>query len=166
MDIIEERTALTDAELSELAQLLVHVVGDGASIGFLAPLPEEEAALYWKHLGGPDVHLWVAKVDGRIAGTVQLHLAMKANATHRAEIAKLMVHSDFRGKGIARQLMLTAEAAAQRLGRQLLVLDTRLGDVSNRLYQSMGYVEAGRIPDFAKSSNGQLDATVIYYKKL
>jgi ribosomal protein S18 acetylase RimI-like enzyme len=62
--------------------------------------------------------------------------------------------------------MLAAEAEAGRRGRTLLVLDTRAGDVSNRLYRSLGYVEAGRIPRFARSAGGRLDDTVIYYKEL
>lgn len=44
------------------------------------------------------------------------------------------------------------------------MLDTREGDLSNRLYKSLGYQEVGKIPGFAISPNGDLDATVIYYK--
>ncbi|MCD1189597.1 GNAT family N-acetyltransferase, partial [Vibrio cholerae] len=49
---------------------------------------------------------------------------------------------------------------------QLLVLDTRLGDVASLLYRSIGYTEAGQIPQFARSSNGKLEATVYFYKQL
>ncbi|MEC2554350.1 GNAT family N-acetyltransferase, partial [Bacillus tropicus] len=38
------------------------------------------------------------------------------------------------------------------------------GDPSNRLYQSLDYQEAGKIPEYAISPNGSLDSTVIYYK--
>ncbi|MGM0714889.1 hypothetical protein [Brevibacillus parabrevis] len=42
-----EVTQPSEAELRELARLLVDVVADGASIGFLPPLAEEEAYKYW-----------------------------------------------------------------------------------------------------------------------
>ena len=57
-----------------------------------------------------------------------------------------------------------AEEIAIVEGRSLLVLDTREGDPSNFLYTSLGYNEAGRIPYYAKSADGQLDSTVLYYK--
>jgi len=62
--------------------------------------------------------------------------------------------------------MIAAERAALHEGRNLLVLDTREGDSSNLLYKKMDYTEAGRIPNFARSSNGSLDGTIIYYKMM
>jgi ribosomal protein S18 acetylase RimI-like enzyme len=88
------------------------------------------------------------------------------NGSHRAEIAKLMVHPEARRQGLGRLLMETAEARARVEQRSLLVLDTRLGDPSNQLYLSMEYIEAGRIPAYARSANGELSATVYYYKQL
>ncbi len=150
----------------ELGGLLSRVVEDGASVGFLPPLAEAEAARYWRGVPGEGVLLWVAWDNGRIAGSVQLHLALKPNGLHRAEIAKLMVHPERRRRGIARLLMEMAEAFASADGRTLLVLDTRAGDPPNSLYQSLGYVEAGRIPDYARSADGELHETVFYYKQL
>lgn len=163
--VIEQLTSLETC-IEELADLLVTVVEDGASVGFLPPLSQEEAKDYWRSVPDPDVVLFVAKVDGRIAASVQLQLCGKANGSHRAEIAKLMTHPAYRRRGIARQLMLEAEAVALEKNRTLLVLDTREGDPSNRLYASLGYELAGRIPNFARSANGGLDATMIYYKPI
>ncbi|REE81520.1 acetyltransferase (GNAT) family protein [Paenibacillus taihuensis] len=161
---IEEVHAINDTILSELSELLIAVVEDGASIGFLPPITELEAKQYWEGVLAPDVLLFVARMNGRIAGTVQLHLCMKPNGMHRAEIAKLMAHPDCRRNGIGRQLMLHAEEQAKQAGRSLLVLDTREGDPSNLLYTSIGYTLAGRIPSFARSAGGELDATMLYYK--
>lgn len=152
--------------LEQLSSLLIHVVEDGASIGFLPPLLEQDTNEYWQQVLEPGVRMWVAMRGEQVAGTVQLHLAMKANGSHRAEIAKLMVSPDIRRSGIARLLMQTAEQAAKYENRTLLVLDTRAGDPSNLLYQSLGYIEAGRIPRFARSASGQLDDTILYYKEI
>jgi len=152
--------------LEELAELLVSVVEDGASVGFLPPLSIEKAREYWSDVLQPGIMLWIANINESIVGTVQLHLAMKPNASHRAEIAKLMVDQQYRRNGIAKLLMETAESRARAEGRSLLVLDTRSGDPSNLLYRSLGYIEAGRIPKYAKSSDGNLDETTFYYKEI
>lgn len=155
-----------DQHIHELSKLLIEVVGDGASIGFLPPLSYDEAVDYWRGVIKSDNILWIAVCGDELMGTVQLDLCSKPNGLHRAEIVKLMVHSSYRQRGIARSLMLHAENYAKQDHRALLVLDTREGDPSNKLYLSLGYLEAGRIPQFAKSANGELDATVLYYKMI
>jgi ribosomal protein S18 acetylase RimI-like enzyme len=77
-----------------------------------------------------------------------------------------MVLPSAQRQGLGRALMLRLESEARARGRSLLVLDTREGDPSNALYRELGYQEAGRIPAYARSASGQLDATVIYYKLL
>ncbi|MFE1245248.1 GNAT family N-acetyltransferase [Fictibacillus sp. NPDC058756] len=155
-----------DEHVEELSDLLIKVVHDGASIGFLPPLKKENADAFWRSCAAPEIIFLAAKIEGEIAGTVQLHLCTKPNGTHRAEVAKLMTHPSHRQKGIARQLMKEIEKRAKQEGRTLLVLDTREGDPSNLLYQSIGYIEAGRIPNFAQSETGTLDTTILYYKNI
>jgi GNAT superfamily N-acetyltransferase len=163
---IVELTSICQSDLEELAHLLIVVVEGGASIGFLPPISRGDASAYWKDVIQSGVVLWVARLNGGICGTVQLHLAQKENALHRAEVAKLMVDPGKRRHGIGRALMQVVEIRAKSLGRSLLTLDTRSGDVSNLLYQSSGYIEAGKIPRYAMSAAGVLDGTTIYYKEL
>lgn len=148
----------------ELSELLMQVVEDGASIGFLPSLKLSEAIKYWENVLSPEVTLLVAKINNLIVGSVQLHLCTKQNGGHRAEIAKLMILPHFRRKGIGRILMQKVEERAKQEDRSLLVLDTREGDPSNHLYTLMGYIQAGRIPNYAKSASGELDATIFYFK--
>jgi len=162
--LYREVTNLTEDDLVQLSQLLVEVVEKGASIGFLPPVPLEEAKAYWAGVLHEHVKMWVVTCDGVMMGTIQLHLVSRPNGLHRAEIAKLMVHPSGWRQGIGRALMLMAEARARAENRSLLVLDTRAGDPSNLLYTSMGYQVAGRIPQYVKSADGSMDETVIYYK--
>lgn len=163
--VIEEIKRL-DEDIEELSELLKTVVNDGASIGFLPPLEQKEATNYWQTVLAPEVILYVAKINKEVAGSIQLHLVTKPNGIHRAEICKLMTHPNFRRNGIGRSLMQKAEERAKQENRSLLVLDTREGDPSNRLYKSLDYQESGKIPGYAISPNGELDATVIYYKMI
>ena len=88
------------------------------------------------------------------------------NAKHRAEVMKLMVHRRARGQGIGRALMLGLEEEARRVGRTLLVLDTRAGDAAERLYARLGYTRVGVIPRYARSASGSLDDTVYFYREI
>ncbi|MFC7684474.1 GNAT family N-acetyltransferase [Ureibacillus sp. GCM10028918] len=161
-----EQLLSVEGHIEELSELLVQVVEEGASIGFLPPLQITEAKAYWENVLNQEVILFVAKINNRIVGSIQLHLSTKQNGSHRAEIAKLMTDTNYRRMGIGRQLMKEAEEQAKHGGRTLIVLDTREGDPSNLLYSSLGYLEAGKIPYYAKSANGELHATVYYYKVL
>ena len=152
--------------IDELSELLILVVAEGASIGFLPPLNLSEAHNYWRDVLSPETILFTAKINKQIVGSVQLHLCSKKNGEHRVEIAKLMTHPDYRRRGIGQLLMNCAEDKAKSAGKSLIVLDTREGDPSNLLYKSIGYVEAGRIPNYAKSADGELHATIFYYKNL
>lgn len=163
-EIILEEVHDISQYIDELANLLIQVVEGGASVGFLPPLKNEDARNYWLDVLNKDTKLWVAKIKNEIIGTVQLHLCSKPNGRHRAEIAKLMTSPQHRRTGVGRALMQIAEEAAALDQRSLLVLDTRQGDPSNLLYQSLGYEQAGVIPSYAQSANGQLHATVFYYK--
>src|SRR6266446_828379 len=104
--------------------------------------------------------------EREIVGTAQLLLATRPNALHRAEVAKVIVHTKVRRRGIGHALMLAVEERARRLGRTTLVLDTRQGDPSERLYTSVGYRLAGAIPAYAKSADGALDPSAFYYRLL
>ncbi|MDP2259694.1 MAG: GNAT family N-acetyltransferase [Caulobacter sp.] len=150
--------------------MLEACVADGASIGFLHPMPAGEAQAYWRGVAqgvaAGDILLWAIFDDDGPVGAIQLHPVGKPNGAHRAEIAKLMVHPRARGRGLAGQLMATAEQAARDLGRRLLVLDTVEGGVADGLYRKLGWTEAGRIPDFALKSGGGSEATVLFWKAL
>ncbi|GGG28425.1 GNAT family N-acetyltransferase [Hymenobacter glacieicola] len=157
--------------LNGLVALLQDAVDSGASVGFLPPLAADEAREYWRGIEAalPTGHvlLLVAEEEnGELVGTVQLHLATKANATHRAEVAKLLVPTWAQRRGIGRQLMHAVEELARQQHRTTLVLDTLQGAGSELLYQGLGYVAAGAIPAFARVGNGALEATVVYYKLL
>lgn len=155
-----------DLVKSQLSNLLVRVVKNGGSVGFLPPLQTEVADEYWKNVLNPDVCLWIATLDNEVVGTVQLHFCTNQNGRHRANIAKLMAHPDYRQMGVARSLMQIAEKKALAEEKTLLVLNTREGDPSNHLYRSLGYVEVGEIPGYLESANREFHATVFYYKTL
>lgn len=160
----------TDNVEEQLAELLIDSVDHGASVGFLAPLSISEALKYWQQVNSDLMQkkrlLMVCKQNEQIVGAVQIAFCLKANGQHRADVEKLMVHSNFRQQGIAIQLLNTVDKIAQENNRTLLVLDTRSQDVASHLYRKHGYIEAGEIPNFVVNSQGQFEGTTFFYKQL
>ena len=158
--------------LGELGALQHACVMAGASVGFVLPFTPAESEAFWRDEVLPAVRqggriLWVARTDGRIVGTVQLGCDTPPNQRHRAEVSKLLVHPEFRRRGIARALIAELEREAGRLGRSLLTLDTRTGDGAEPLYASLGYRTAGVIPNYCRDPFADhLDPTTIMYKTL
>lgn len=154
----------------ELADLLADTVNGGASVGFLAPLSRAEALAWWEEraagVAAGRLAVWAAHDGNRVLGTVSLAFPGKANSRHRAELVKLMVHPDARGRGLGRGLLGTAEAAAAAAGVTLLHLDTESGSPAEHLYRSAGWTQIGAIPDYAASPDGVLRPTTIYYKRV
>ncbi|MEO5576658.1 MAG: GNAT family N-acetyltransferase, partial [Gaiellaceae bacterium] len=101
-----------------------------------------------------------------LVGTVQVILAMPPNQPHRAEIAKLLVHSSARGRGIARRLMAQAEIEAGAEGKTLLVLDAVTGGDAARLYDRLGWTTVGVVPNYALYPDGRLCDTTVFWKAL
>jgi ribosomal protein S18 acetylase RimI-like enzyme len=155
-----------------LTELLHSSVMAGASINFILPYDEADAARFWTDkvlpaLKGGKLVMLVAWVDGRIAGSVQLDCDTPPNQPHRAEIRKLMVHPGFRNRGLARALMAEIEGIAAARGRSLITLDTRTGDKAEPLYTSLGYVTFGIVPGYARDVfEERWDDCSFMYKRL
>lgn len=163
-------TPLSQDHLEALANLLVETVASGGSVSFMHPLPLADARAFWqKSLSaaarGERIVLG-AFAGGDLAATVTLHLDCPPNQPHRGEIAKLMTATAYRGRGYARSLMAEAETRAAAHGRSLLVLDTAEDEGAAPLYEKLGYIRAGQIPDYALKPHGGLCGTILFYKRL
>ena len=70
-----------------------------------------------------------------VAGELQLH--------------NIAVHPDYRGQGIARALMETADQCGAERNCDRILLEVRKdNEIANRLYLSLGYKEAGDREDY------------------
>lgn len=153
-----------------LADLLVETVAGGASVSFMHPLAPDDAHAFWTRslaAAAQGERIVLGAFDGpALVATVTLLLDCPPNQPHRAEIAKLMTRSSHRGRGIAAALMREAERLAVERSRTLLVLDTASEGGASGLYEGLGFVFAGEIPDYALSPHGGLNGARIYFKRI
>ncbi|MEW2624562.1 GNAT family N-acetyltransferase [Streptomyces sp. NPDC048106] len=105
-----------------------------------AELRREIAAHTGAELAPPRGRLLVGRYDGEAAGSAGVRLLDPATA----ELTRVFVAQDMRGKGGAALLVAAAEGAARALGARRIVLDTRDDLVEARaLYARLGYTETG-----------------------
>jgi ribosomal protein S18 acetylase RimI-like enzyme len=158
------------AILPRLCEILVDCVEGGASVGFVVPFGQDQAAAYWSRVEravaeNRSVLLVAAAPGGQPLGTVALDIETLPNQRHRAGVTKLLVHTSARGQGVGEALMLAAERAAADAGRWLLTLDTAT-DAARRLYERMGWTLAGAIPRYAQNPDRSFTDTWLYWKVL
>jgi GNAT superfamily N-acetyltransferase len=161
-----------DSGLEDLADILQAAVNAGASVGFVQPFTMDQSRAFWRDSVFPSAKsggrvFLVARTARRIVGTVQLITEMLPSQVHRCDVSKLLVHPDFRKRGIGKLLMLALEQKAMDLGKRLLTLDTKTGDPAEQIYSAMGYETAGSIPGYCRAPEGDRDdATTYMYKAL
>lgn len=155
---------------ADLCEVLADCVNGGASVGFMQPYGLDDAAPYWQgvtdSVGAGSTLLFVAVIEGKVVGTVQVGAAQMPNQPHRGDLKKLLVHRSARGKGLARLLMEAAEREAARRGKTLLVLDTATGSEAEAIYPRLGWERAGVIPDYAMWPQGGFCDTTLFYKRI
>ena len=155
-----------------LSLVLIDCVEGGASVSFMSPLTRERADAFWwgvaESVADGGRILLVAKdlSNGMVVGTVQVILKQPENQPHRADIAKMLVHSQARRRGVGAALMRAAEEAAARAGKTVLVLDTVTGGDAERLYERLGWIKSGVIPNYALWPKGGFCDTTVFYKQI
>jgi GNAT superfamily N-acetyltransferase len=170
-DITVRRVGRDEAAacVEPLADVLIDCVEGGASVGFMLPLPRAKAVVFWQGVAdgvarGERVLLVAEDTARRIVGTVQLILSLPDNQPHRGDVAKMLVHSSARRRGIAQRLLAAAEDAARAESRCVLVLDAVTGGDAERLYERHGWQRVGGVPKYALMPGGGFCGTTFFYK--
>ena len=99
-----------------------------------------------RHYGGEAGAFWVARLDGRVVGSV----GVERLPDGRAELHRLYLDATLRGRGVGRALVeaVLEWCRAAGVARLTLWSDTRF-DRAHRLYEGMGFTQTGEreLPD-------------------
>lgn len=161
---------IEEAQIEALATVAMDCVEGGASVGFMHPLTRDRAVAFWHRVAqgvaaGERVIL-VAEDSQGICGTVQLVVALPENQPHRADLCKMLVHRRARKKGLGAALMRAAEDLARECGKSVVVLDAVTDGDAARLYETLGWVRVGDIPNYALMPGGEPCSTTYYFRHL
>ena len=159
------------AAIPDLAALLVDAVESGASVSFLRGLDQSRAETWWH-----------GRADDVTAGTLVMVVARDGRADRRLCRAGGREGGEQQPSGRGRQGARApqspttaasrrrscrgAEAEALARGRWLLMLDAVAGGGPEALYRASGWQVLGVVPDFAVSTDGELQPCVFMWKRL
>jgi N-acetylglutamate synthase and related acetyltransferases len=178
VSIVELSGSDVEEAVDELAQLLLDAHESGMALGLAGPLDRDRAAAEWLAtaalldprnrvmLGAHADGSLVGRAEGFLVGTVQIVRSSAGNGLHRAEIVRLAVRRDMRGRGIGRALLEAATERARELDISLLWLTTHADTDSDRIYERLGWTRMGTMPGYAARPDGTVVANVFYYLEL
>jgi len=165
---VEQIAAFGSGDLHDLCDAAEAAIVDGGGFGWLKPPQRSSLESYWRGvLLVPERDLFVARLDGVIAGSAQL---LRPTANNEAG-AKVGVLTTFflapwaRGFGLAFRTVQAVEAAARTAGLAVLSLDVRESQGrAIEIYEELGFQRWGTNPWYAFVDGRWMKG--FYYSKL
>jgi ribosomal protein S18 acetylase RimI-like enzyme len=166
---VERLTQYSGTDLDDLCEATESAIQEGGGFGWLKVPARQVLENYWKGvLLVPERRLVVGRLDGVVAGSVQLSRAPRNNEAQAVAgtVSGLFVAPWARGRGIGHGIIRELEAMARELGLVVLNLDLRdTQRAAIRLYESLGYRRWGTHPAYAQVDDGIVPGHY-YYKRL
>ena len=166
---VERLTGFAGSDLHDLCDAAEAAILDGGGFGWLTPPPRQVMENYWNGVQlVPELDLFVARLDGVIAGSAQLKRTPKNNEAqaHSGQLTTFFMAPWGRGHGLALGLVELVEAAAREAGLAVLNLDVR--ETQSRaiqIYEQLGFQRFGSHPRYAKAE-GRWVVGHYYFKDL
>jgi ribosomal protein S18 acetylase RimI-like enzyme len=156
-------------DLGDLCDATETAILAGGGFGWLRPPPRDVLERYWRGVVlVPERLLFVGRMDGVIAGSVQLVRPPRNNEAQAfaATLTANFVAPWARGHGMARALSVEAEEAARAAGFRFIFLDVReTQSAAIHLYESLAYERWGVNPNYAMVDR-RMVAGYYYSKRL
>lgn len=166
---VEIVTELRRVDMLDLCDATEAAILDGGGFGWVSPPDRDVLDRYWRGvLAVPERVLFIGRLDGIVAGSVQL---MRPTRNNEAQSFACTLTTSFvapwaRGHGLARMLTQAVIDHGRQEGFQLLNLDVRdTQHAAIRLYERMGFVRWGTHPHYARA-RGRSITGHFYYKVL
>ena len=164
---IEELEAFTGNDLAQLCDLATDAIIDGDGFLWVKPPPLRVLENYWNGVMlVPERSLFIARLEGRIAGTAQLLRPSVNNESgaFAAQITTFIVAAWARRHGLARGMMQGLEVLARGRGYTSLDLDVRSDRLAAiNLFEAHGFQRWGVKPRYARIHDRYISG--YYYSK-
>lgn len=107
---------------------------------------KDRIAMYLQSYAAEKAIPLVAEVDGHVIGTMYLAFDDQLRA-HICTLGDVVVNPGFQRMGIARRLFEEGKAHAAEKGKCMMTVSTRGGSAAETVYQKLGFIEYGRLPN-------------------
>jgi RimJ/RimL family protein N-acetyltransferase len=166
---VERLTQYSGTDLDDLCEATESAIVEGGGFGWVRVPARQVLENYWKGvLLVPERQVIVGRLDGVIAGSVQLARAPRNNEAQAFAgiVTAAFVAPWARGHGIGHAILIELEVLARELRLVVLNLDLRATQrAAIRLYESLGYRRWGTHPCYAEVE-GRVVPGHYYYKRL
>jgi|TARA_B110000263_G_scaffold158461_1_gene137709 ribosomal protein S18 acetylase RimI-like enzyme len=166
---VEALKIITDTDLADLCNITEQAIKAGGGFGWLKTPPREVLNKYWKGLVVVQNRiLIVGRLNGAIAGTLQLNLKPSNNEAQKTIIN---INSHFvapwaRGYGLAKNMIDYAEISSKQNEANCIQLDIReTQEAAIQLFKSKGYIQWGENPNYA-NVEGETIKGLYFYKNI
>ena len=142
----------------ELCKKLDYVIGVPKSTDTW----EFDHKLHIQHNAKDVENLWIAYVNGKPVGCA----GYRWHGRRVAEVRRVFVDDEYRGRSIGANLIRFVEAGAKEQGYHALILQTKPSLASAmKLYEYLGYTKRIKLGQYSAKPNAVCLAKVIYPKK-
>ena len=151
-----------EADLAAIVDIFNATVPTRTATAVLEPVTVEDR-VEWFHEHSPDRHpLWVAELDGAIAGWLSIHSFIGRCAYRGTVELSVYIHEDFRRRGVARSLLEHAIGEAPRLEITALVgLILGHNTASLRFFEQFGFDRWGLLPRVTRLDGVERDIVIV-----
>ncbi len=150
---VERLEKLSRADVHDLRDATVAAIEKDGGFGWVTVPEREVLERYWQGVVAmPQRDLFVARLDGAIAGTAQLVRFAPNNQAQSfaAQLTTFFMAPWARGHGLSEMLLELLETRAKDLGLHVINLDVRETQGNAiRLFKKSGYVQWGINPYYA-----------------
>lgn len=162
------RTAvLRSPQISDAQALVEYLVKTAGETDYVLAYPEErqmpverEEEFLRQITASPNDLMILAEVDGEIAGNCHIYFNSKIKTAHRASVAIANLKK-YWGLGIGTAMFHEMIAEAERRGIFQIELGYVEGNERARaLYEKMGFVETGKLPNAFRMKDGTMHTEV------
>ena len=166
---VEILKSISDLDLADLCNITEQAIKAGGGFGWLNTPPRKTLNQYWRGVVLVQNRiLIVGRLNGAIAGTVQLELQPQNNEVQKniIKIASHFVAPWARGYGLAKKIIDSAELIAKEHEASCLQLDIReTQEAAIQLFKSKGYKKWGENPNYA-FVKGKTIKGLYFYKNI
>ena len=151
-----------EADLPAIVEIYNAATATRTSTALFDPVSVEERLPWFRRHSADEFPLWVAEIEGQIAGWLSFHEFIRRPAYRGAVEISVYVQEKFRRLGMGRALLDKAIADARRLkARTLLGYILGHNEASLRLFEQAGFEHWGRLPRLARFENAERDLVIV-----